>query len=309
MIRQITKLMLRGFNGECEAAAANVSYTNVNKMEERITKAFEAINKLGDTLRISIKNVYLRQRLDEIRLINEYEVKKYQEKQEEQERRERLRDEEKAQREFEQARQEAEAQEANYQKLLARAREEAAIATGAKLAELTNKVSEFSAKLDEAREKKERAIARAQLTKSGFVYIISNVGSFGEGVFKVGMTRRMEPMDRIIELSGAAVPFPFDLHAMMFSEDAPNLESALHNFLQERRLNLVNTRKEFFHSVKLGEIRGFVESRGLSAQFIEHPEAREYRESLAKREAREKLDGRAIPPRFATSPFSVAQSA
>lgn len=304
MVRQTMKLMLRAFNGECEAAAANVSYNNVNKMEERVTKAFEAVNKLGETLRVSITNLYLRQRLDEIRLVNEYETKKYHEKQEEHERREKMRDEEKAQREFEQAREEAEAQELAYQRLLSKAREEAAIATGAKLEDLTSKVSEFSAKLDEARKKKERAIARAQLTKSGFVYVISNVGSFGDGVFKVGMTRRMEPMDRIIELSGAAVPFPFDLHAMMFSDDAPSLECALHNFLEQNRVNLVNTRKEFFHSVKLAEIRGFIESRGLSAQFMDQPEAREYRQTLAKLEAN-KVDGKPIPPRFAASPFEV----
>jgi chromosome segregation ATPase len=192
MVRQTTKVLLRAFNGECEAACAHVTYNNIQKMEERVTKAFEAINKLGETMRLSITPDYLRIRLNEIRLINEYEAKKYQEKQEEQERREKLRDAEKAQREIEQAQQEAEAQEATYQKLLAKARQEAAAATGAKLEELTNKVSEFSAKLDEARQKKEKAIARAQLTKSGFVYVISNIGAFGEGVVKVGMTRRME---------------------------------------------------------------------------------------------------------------------
>lgn len=311
MIRQTTKVMLRAFNGECDAAGAHVSYNNIHKMEERVTKAFEAINKLGETMRLSITNAYLRQRLDELRLINEYETKKYQEKEEDRDRREKMRDAEKAQREIEQAQEEAEAQEAAYQKLLEKAREEAAAATGSKLEELTKKVSEFSAKLDEARQKKEKAIARAQLTKSGFVYVISNVGAFGEGVFKVGMTRRLEPMDRIMELSGAAVPFPFDLHAMMFSDDAPSLECALHNFLEERRLNLVNTRKEFFHSVKLPEIRGFVEARGLSAQFIEQPEAREYRETLARRQAKlsEKSEGVPLPTRFAESPFAVAAAA
>jgi|HubBroStandDraft_1064217.scaffolds.fasta_scaffold74731_2 hypothetical protein len=308
MIRQTTKVMLRAFNGECDAAGAHVSYNNILKVEERVTKAFDAINKLGETMRLSITNVYLRLRLDELHLINEYETKKYQEKEEERDRREKMRDTEKAQREIEQAQEEAEAQEATYQKLLEKARQEAAAATGSKLEELTKKVSEFSAKLDEARQKKEKAIARAQLTKSGFVYVISNQGAFGEGVFKVGMTRRMEPMDRIMELSGAAVPFPFDLHAMMFSDDAPALEYALHNFLEGRRLNLVNTRKEFFHGVKLSEVRGFVEARGLSAQFVEQPEAREYRETLARRQAQTsgKPDGMPPPRAFAESPFATA---
>ena len=311
MIRQTTKVMLRAFNGECDAAQPTCRTTTSIKWR-RLTKAFEAINKLGETMRLSITNVYLRLRLDELRLINEYETKKYQEKEEERDRREKMRDAEKAQREIEQAQEEAEAQEAAYQKLLEKARQEAAAATGSKLEELTRKVSEFSAKLDEARQKKEKAIARAQLTKSGFVYVISNVGAFGEGVFKVGMTRRLEPMDRIIELSGAAVPFPFDLHAMMFSDDAPSLECgySLHNFLEERRLNLANTRKEFFHGVKLPEIKGFVEARGLSAQFIEQPEA-QYRGTLAKRQAQrsEKPEGVPLPPRFAESPFAVGTAA
>jgi len=307
MIRQTTKVILRAFNGECDAACAHVSYNNIQKMEERVAKAFDAINKLGETMRLSITNVYLRLRLDELRLINEYENKKYQEKEEEREHREKMRDAEKAQREIEQAQEEAEAQEATYQKLLEKARAEASAATGSQLEELTRKVSEFSAKLDEARQKKEKAIARAQLTKSGFVYVISNVGAFGDGVFKIGMTRRLEPMDRIMELSGAAVPFPFDLHAMMFSDDAPALECALHNLLEERRLNLVNTRKEFFHKVKLSEIRQFVEGRGLSAQFIDLPEAREYRETMARRELSEKPAAAPPEPKFAESPFAIAQ--
>lgn len=310
MIRQTTKVMLRAFNGECDAAAAHVSYDNVHNMEERITKAFEAINKLGETMHLSVTQVYLRLRLDEIRLINEYEVKKYQEKQEELERRERMRDAEKAQREIEHAQQEAEAQEAVYQKLLEKARQEAAEATGLKLQELTNKVSEFSAKLDEARKKRERAIARAQLTKSGFVYVISNVGAFVEGVLKIGMTRRLEPMERIMELSGAAVPFPFDVHAMMFSDDAPALECALHNILEGRRLNLVNTRKEFFHQVQMADIKAFVQERGLSAQFIEEPEAREYRETLSRRETRTTTsDGKQLPQKFSEPLFAAAETA
>ena len=235
---------------------------------------------------------------------------KYEEKQAERDRREQMHDAEKAQREIEEAQEEAEAQEATYQKLLEKARKEATEATGAKLQELTNQVAEFSAKLDEARKKKERAVARAQLTKSGFVYVISNVEAFGEGVFKIGMTRRLEPMERIMELSGAAVPFPYDLHAMMFSDDAPTLECALHDFLEERRLNLVNSRKEFFHQVKLAEIKSFVQERGLSAQFIDQPEAREYRETLAMREAQHAEDGekKPMPPKFAESPFVEADA-
>lgn len=310
MVRQISKLMLRALNGECDAAVANVRYDNIRKMEERVDKSFEAINKMGETLQLLITNEYLRIRLDEIRLVNEYECKKYEEKEHERERRDQMRDAEKAQREIEQAQQEAEQQEATYLTLLEKARREAAEATGVTLRQLTDKVSEFSAKLDEARRKKEKAIARAQLTKSGFVYIISNVGSFGDDVVKIGMTRRMEPLERVMELSGAAVPFPFDVHAMLYSDDAPALEAELHQFVSSRRMNLVNTRKEFFAGVKLTDIKTFVEARGLSAQFIEQPEARDYRESMARRKARQGTEiSPPERPKFSSSPFAAAQTA
>src|SRR6266566_615023 len=199
---------------------------------------------------------------------------------------EQIREEEKAQEELERAREEAERQEADYEKALAKAREEALKATGAQLQELTEQVKSFEAKLDEARKKKERAISRAQLTKSGFVYVISNIGSFGERVFKIGMTRRMEPMDRIHELGDASVPFPFDLHVMLYSDNAPELENALHKLVQDRTINLVNLRREFYRDVDLDEIETFVKQRGLSAQFIRMAEAREYRQSVAIRSQR-----------------------
>jgi T5orf172 domain-containing protein len=116
-----------------------------------------------------------------------------------------------------------------------------------------------------------------RVTKSGFVYVISNIGSFGERVFKIGMTRRMEPMDRIDELSDAPVPFPFDLHAMLYSDNAPGLETALHKLVQDGQVNLVNPRKEFYQNVDLAEIEAFVKARGLSAQFIKYAEAKQYR--------------------------------
>jgi T5orf172 domain len=153
--------------------------------------------------------------------------------------REQIREEEEAQCEFE-AREDAETEEARFHKALEKARDEVAKATGAQLEKLTEQISSFEAKLDEARAKKERAIPRTQLTKSGFVYVISNVGSFGDHVIKIGMTRRLEPMDRVYELGGASVPFPFDLHAMLYSDNAPEIENALHRFFQERRLNTAN---------------------------------------------------------------------
>lgn len=281
MVKRNIKLMLRAFNGECEGAVADVSWNNIARMEERIRKAFDAINKLGEVLQMSITPSYLQLRLDELHLAFEYDQKKYQEREEQRRVREEMREEERAAREIEQAREEAEREEARFQKALEKAREEAAKATGMQLQKLTDQISSFEAKLDEARKKKERAISRAEITKSGFVYVISNIGSFGEKVVKIGMTRRMEPMERVYELGSASVPFPFDVHAMIYTDNAPDLETALHQKFEPHRINLANARKEFYQGVEMEEIESFVHARGLSAQFIREAEAREYRETMA----------------------------
>ncbi len=283
MAKQYSKLILRAFNGECDAAVANVSWNNISNMVERVCKAADAINQLGSVMHFSLSQDYLKLKLDELRLAHEQEEKRNQEREEQRRIREQIRDEEKAQKEIEKAREDAERAEAEYAKALNRAREEALKATGAQLEKLTKQIQSLELKVDQARQAKQRAIARAQLTKSGFVYVISNIGSFGERVFKIGMTRRMEPMDRIDELGDASVPFPFDLHTMMYSDNAPELETALHKLVEDRQMNLVNPRKEFYRDVELEEIEAFVKTRGLSAQFIRYPEAKQYRESLALR--------------------------
>jgi len=285
MVRFQSKLMLRAFNGECDAAIANLSWNNAPKMEERVRKAFGAINKLGDVQQIRIADLYLMLKVEELRMVQEFEQKRYEEREEQRRVREQIREEERAQREIDDALAESTSDEEKYAVAIAKARDEATQAMGAKLEKLTEQISKFEAKLDEARMKKERAIARAQLTKSGFVYVISNIGSFGDRVFKIGMTRRLEPMERIYELSGAAVPFPYDLHAMLFSDDAPSLEHELHTLFKDRRMNRVNARREFFQDVPLGDIEAFVKTKGLSAQFLSLPEAREYRQTLAMVEA------------------------
>lgn len=282
MTKQYLKLMLRAFNGESDSAVANVSWNNIARMEERVRKSAESLNQLGGVMNMSITPEYLQLKLDELRITHEYE--EHEEREEQRRTREQIREEERAQQEIEKARQEAEREEQDYEKALSKAREEALKATGAQLEKLTLQISSFEAKLDQARQAKQRAIARAQLTKSGFVYVISNIGSFGDRVFKIGMTRRMEPMDRIAELSDAAVPFPYDLHAMLHSDNAPELETALHKLVEDRRVNLVNARKEFYRDVELGEIEEFVKARGLSAQFMKIPEAKEYRQTLVMRE-------------------------
>ena len=282
MAKQNIKLVLRAFNGECDATVARVSWNNITKMEERLRKSLEAVNKLSAVLQVSITNEYLQLKLDELRLAFEYDEKRYQEQEEQRRIREQMKDDEKAQREIEKAREEAEQEEARYEKALEKARAEAEKATGDKLQELNDKIKSLAAQVEEAHQQKERAISRAQLTKSGHVYVLSNIGSFGEQVYKVGMTRRLEPMDRVKELGDASVPFPFDVHAMIYSENAPALENSIHTYMNERRVNLVNLRKEFFQ-VTLDDIEKFVSEKGFKIEFAKIAEAKEYRETVSMR--------------------------
>nr|WP_314623744.1 DUF4041 domain-containing protein [uncultured Noviherbaspirillum sp.] len=282
LAKQNVKLVLRAFNGECDAAVANVSWNNATKMEMRIRKSFEALNKLGVMLHVHLTEAFLDLKLKELRLTFEYAEKRQAEKEEERRIREQLREEERAQRDYEKAQGEAEAEERLYGQALERAKTEVEKASGVKEATLAARISELEEKLRLAHEKKERAIAMAQLTKSGYVYVISNQGAFGEGVYKIGMTRRLDPMDRVIELGDASVPFPFDVHAMLYSDNAPELERALHDKFAKQRVNLANYRKEFF-AASLTEIEEIVREKGFQVEFAYTVESRQYRESLAER--------------------------
>lgn len=291
MTKQNIKVMLRAFNGEVDAAVAKVTWNNVTRMEERIKRAFDAINASGTSSQISISPEYRDLALAELRLTHELEVKLHDEKEEQRQIRERIREEERAQREFEKAKADAEAEEARYQKALEKARAEVEKATGAELDKVNAKVGELEARLAEAHAKRQKATSMAQLTKSGNVYVISNLGSFGsEMMFKIGMTRRLDPMERIYELGDASVPFDFDVHAMIYSENAPGLENAFHREFAEKRVNLVNMRKEYFN-VTLGEIEAFAKSQGVEVQFTKLAEAREYRETLAVHDAKKNGHG------------------
>ena len=171
-------------------------------------------------------------------------------------------------------------EEERYNKLLSKAKNEAEKSTGSELDSLNKEIARLSQELQEANEKSERAKSMAQQTKQGHVYVISNIGSFGKNIFKIGMTRRLEPLDRVKELGDASVPFGFDVHAMIHSSDAPALESSLHKKFDQVRLNLVNNRKEFFR-VSLLDIKEEVNKISPTAEFIETAEARDYRESLS----------------------------
>jgi hypothetical protein len=272
--------MLRAFNGECDVLISKVKWNNVNQMKERMQKLFDAINKLGQGFQVYLNNQYLDLKRKELILEYEYQSKRQQEKEEMKAIQEELREEEKAKREFEQAQREAEKEEAVYQKALDKARKEIEAASGEKQDKLQSQIDKLEQELKEAQEKKERALSMAQQTKRGHVYIISNIGSFGENVYKIGMTRRLEPIDRVRELGDASVPFQFDIHAMIYSEAAPTLENELHKAFTNKKVNMLNYRKEFF-SVTLDEIEEKVKEIGLEAEFSRLPEAMEYRETLA----------------------------
>lgn len=282
MIKKQVKIMLRAFNGECDAAVAKVSWNNATRMIERIQKSFDAMNSLGEVVKTRLSDTYLKLCLAELRLTHEHEMKKQEEKEKAREDRERMREEERAQKDFERAQREAAIEKAKTEKAIAAAHDALQRATGEHLEAIQIEIQVLEKRMADAQSKQDRAVSMAQLTKMGHVYVISNVGSFGENVFKVGMTRRLEPDDRIQELSGAAVPFGFDIHAMIFSDDAPGLETALHTKFADRRLNLVNPRKEYFR-VTLDEISQFARSQGLDVEFVDTPEAKQYRESEAMR--------------------------
>ena len=143
-----------------------------------------------------------------------------------------------------------------------------------------NKISELEEKLSLLEKDKETILEREANAKAGFVYVISNIGSFGKDIYKIGMTRRLEPMDRIKELSSASVPFEFDVHAMIFSDNAPELEATLHKYFEKRSVNRVNLRKEFFN-VTLDEIESIVKSNyNNTVEFTKIPAASEYRQTL-----------------------------
>lgn len=277
MISEMQKLLLRAFNSECDYIIANVKYSNYPVCHRRIDASATSISKLGARMQIAITQGYYDLKLQELDLAFEYQQKKQEEKEELKEKRAQMREEAKAQKELEAARQKSEKEQSHYQNALAALQKQ--IEQKGETAELLEKKAEIEARLSTIEADLQQLDYREANARAGYVYVISNIGSFGENVYKIGMTRRLDPMERVDELGDASVPFDFDVHAMIFSDDAPKLEAALHNAFEDRKVNMVNTRREFFR-VTLDEIKAVVKANyDKTAEFIEFPEAEQFRES------------------------------
>ena len=280
MVADMQKLLLRAFNSECDDVIEHVKYNNIESSEKRITASRDAISKLGDLMGVSIQPRYYRLKIEELYLAFEYQQKKQQEKEEQKEARARMREEAKLAKEIEEERKKLEKEQKHYQNALKKITEQLASASEEDRAAIEEKKRELEQQLSKIDQEFQAVDYREANQRAGYVYIISNIGAFGEDVYKIGMTRRLDPMDRVDELGDASVPFDFDVHAMIFSDDAPRLEAALHNAFADRKLNFVNQRREFFH-VSLDEIKQVVkENYDRSVEFIDLAPAEQYRQSL-----------------------------
>lgn len=269
------------FNGRVDAILSRAKDDNHGTLEQEIRDAFSLVNTNGAAFRNArVLPTYCEARLTELRWAVVVQELKAKEREEQRRIQEQIREEEKARRDFERAAQEAAREEEILRKAMEKARKEAETASSEEKSKLEARLAELSQRLTDAEAKNQRAISMAQQTRSGHVYIISNVGSFGDSILKIGMTRRLEPEDRIKELGDASVPFGFDVHAMIRSDDAPALERLLHEAFDEHRVNKVNYRKEFFR-LPIQHLRDFAAQKGLEATFTMTAEAREYRETLA----------------------------
>lgn len=268
MVRDFSKLMLRAYNAEADYAVRSMRPHRLSSLVDRLYKSRETIARLGATMHIRITDEYHNARVRELELTADFLQKKEEEKEVQREARAREREEAAVQRELDRQREKLNKELGHYQVALDRLRErgdEAGVAElQAKLAEIENALQDVE--------------SRAANVRAGYVYVISNIGAFGDRMVKIGMTRRLEPLERVYELSGAAVPFRFDVHALIFSKDAVGLETELHRQFASKRVNQVNSRKEFFYATP-AEVRDALQRFAGQhlIEFTEEPQALEWR--------------------------------
>lgn len=277
MVNNYKKLLLRAFNVECDDIVDSVRVSNLNRSVERIGKISEQISKLGKTMSIWISAEYVELKIKEVKLALDYHQKKQEEKERQKELKAQEREEARILKEIEEERKKLKKEQMHYMNALQNLLSQ--IEKTGETDELLEKKKQLEEQINDTSKAIENVDYRDANRKAGYVYIISNIGAFGENVYKIGMTRRLEPTERIDELGDASVPFDFDIHALIFTEDAPGLEAALHKAFETRKLNKVNTRREFF-AVTLEEIKAEVRKNfDKTVEWTDIPEAEQYRQS------------------------------
>lgn len=272
--------VIDAYNGKVDSILATVRKDNYGILKQKIEDAFQLVNFNGKAFRNArISEVYHQARLEELKWAVVAQELRAMELEEQRQIREQIREEEKARKDFEKAIKEAEKEEQILKRLIEKAEAQVSRANEEQKVIFQQKLEELQGKLEAAEEKNKRAISMAQQTKTGNVYVISNIGSFGEHVYKIGMTRRLEPLDRVRELGDASVPFEFDVHAMIYSDDAPALERQLHKKFLKNQLNKINPRKEFFR-LDINDLKHHLELIGINCKWTLLAEAKQYRESL-----------------------------
>jgi hypothetical protein len=269
MSSDFSKLMLRAYNSEADSCIRSLRAGNVVTAKKRLDKAVSTIAKLGSMMEMRVNPDYHAFRFEEIELMSDYLMKVQEERERAREEREELREQRKAEQELAAERERLAKERAHYENALAVLR---AKGDDAAAAEMEQKISA----VDEAIEQND---FRAANIRAGYVYVISNPGSFGRHIVKIGLTRRLEPMDRVKELGDASVPFPFEVHAIFFADDAVTLENELHQAFAAERVNRINERREFFFATPEQVRRVLAEKVGNLLEFNEHPEATQFLQS------------------------------
>jgi DNA repair exonuclease SbcCD ATPase subunit len=265
---KVQEMAGRHLKDNVKSIGSAINADNFVNCKHRLVKAIEQCRAIGFEIPESQETGLL----NDLKAEFERAVKAQLEREEQARIKARLREEQQVQREIE-----LELKRLERERQVVKAALEKALADAQQ--QHTQEVERLETRLAEAEAKIQRAVSQAQLTRAGHVYVISNIGSFGEKVYKIGMTRRLEPQDRVRELGDASVPFPFDVHMMVYSEDAPKLENALHLALHRGRLNKLKPRKEFYHA-DLDSIVQIVRENHGEVEYRADAEALEYRQSL-----------------------------
>ena len=270
MVADLSRLMLRAYNAEADNCVRSLRSGNISTATKRLVSAVTAIERLGAIMDMRVNPQYHALRVAELELTADYQVKLQEEREQAREERALLREQRRAEAELAAEKERLDKERAHYVSVL-----EVLRAKGDDVAaeELVGRLAD----IDKAIEANDYRIANI---RAGFVYVISNIGAFGPNIVKIGMTRRLVPMDRVRELGDASVPFRYDVHAMFFSEDAVTLENELHKTFASRRVNFVNERREFFFATPAEVRAALLEKDGGLLEFHENPEAPEYFQSV-----------------------------